>query len=62
MGVVTIPKSTTYSRIKENTEIFDFELSKEDINKIQQLDKSLRVRSDPNKVYECQIYSINNAP
>ncbi|MBU3134046.1 aldo/keto reductase [Clostridium gasigenes] len=53
MGVVTIPKSTTPSRIKENTEIFDFELSKEDVNKIKQLDKSLRVGSDPNEVYEC---------
>lgn len=51
MGVVTIPKSTTPARIKENTDIFDFEISKDDINKIQQLDKGLRVGSDPDKVY-----------
>ena len=53
MGVVTIPKSTTPARIKENADIFDFELSKEDITKIQQLDEGLRVGSDPNKVYAC---------
>lgn len=53
MGVVTIPKSTTPSRIKENAAIFDFEISKEDIIKIQQLDKGIRVGSEPNKVYAC---------
>lgn len=53
MGVVTIPKSITPVRIKENTDIFDFEISKEDINKIKQLDKSLRVGSNPDKVYAC---------
>ncbi|AWB29699.1 aldo/keto reductase [Clostridium botulinum] len=58
MGVVTIPKSINPSRIKENADIFDFEISKEDIDKIQQLDKGLRVGSDPNKVYPCQ--SISN--
>lgn len=58
MGVVTIPKSVNSSRIKENADIFDFEISKEDMDKIQQLDKGLRVGSDPNKVYPCQ--SISN--
>ncbi|SFC40628.1 Aldo/keto reductase family protein [Clostridium uliginosum] len=57
MGVVTIPKSTTPSRIKENASIFDFEISKEDIIKIQQLDKGIRVGSDPNKVYACSDMS-----
>lgn len=53
MGVVTIPKSTTSTRIKENADIFDFEISKEDMDKIQQLDKGLRIGADPDKVYAC---------
>ncbi|MGO5067088.1 MULTISPECIES: aldo/keto reductase [unclassified Clostridium] len=53
MGVVTIPKSVTPSRIKENADIFDFEISKEDMDRIQQLDKGLRAGSDPNKVFPC---------
>lgn len=53
MGVVTIPKSTTPSRIKENADIFDFEISKEDIIRIKQLDKNIRIGSEPNKVYAC---------
>lgn len=53
MGVVTIPKSVTPSRIKENADIFDFEISKEDMDRIQQLDKGLRGGSNPNKVFSC---------
>ncbi|NFA59750.1 aldo/keto reductase [Clostridium sporogenes] len=53
MGVVTIPKSVTPSRIKENADIFDFEISKEDMDRIQQLDKGLRAGSNPNKVFPC---------
>ena len=53
MGVVTIPKSTNPSRIKENAGVFDFQLSEEDVNKILLLDKGLRVGSDPDKVYAC---------
>ncbi len=57
MGVVTIPKSVTPSRIKENADIFDFEISKEDMDRIQQLDKGLRAGSDPNKVFPCSNIS-----
>ncbi|CAH1390866.1 unnamed protein product [Nezara viridula] len=38
-GVAVIPKSTNPSRIKENIDVFDFELSKEDFEKISALDR-----------------------
>ncbi len=38
-GIVAIPKSTHKERIIENFNIFDFELTQEDIAKIAKLDK-----------------------
>lgn len=46
-GVVTIPKSVTPERIISNSEIFDFELSKEDVAKIDTLNKNLRTGPHP---------------
>ena len=37
--ILTIPKSVHINRIKENFDIFDFELSQEDLAKIQTLDR-----------------------
>lgn len=37
-GMVVIPKSSNYARQKENIEIFDFELSTEDVEKIESLE------------------------
>ncbi|MGM0876880.1 MAG: aldo/keto reductase [Bacillota bacterium] len=45
--VVTIPKSIKSHRIQENADIFDFELSSEDMNKINLLNQDKRVGSDP---------------
>ncbi|WP_042463962.1 aldo/keto reductase [Neobacillus dielmonensis] len=45
--VVTIPKSIKEHRIIENANIFDFELSQEDMKKIDALNKDERVGSDP---------------
>jgi methylglyoxal/glyoxal reductase len=48
--VVTIPKSIKEQRIIENTNIFDFELSSEDIKKLDRLNKNERVGSDPDEM------------
>lgn len=52
MGVVTIPKSTTLTRIKENAAIFDFEISKEDMKKIESLNEGFRMGMNPEEVYK----------
>lgn len=46
-GVATIPKSSTRSRIEENASLFDFELSPDDIARIDALDAGKRVGPDP---------------
>src|SRR5690606_13431918 len=42
-GVIAIPKSVTPSRIIENLDVFDFELTEGDMEKIATLDQNLRV-------------------
>ncbi|BDH61811.1 glyoxal reductase [Lysinibacillus sp. PLM2] len=46
-GVVTIPKSTKEHRIIENANVFDFELTKEDMEAIDGLNQNHRVGPDP---------------
>lgn len=46
-GVVCIPKSVHKKRIKSNSEIFDFELSKEDMDYLDGLDRNHRTGADP---------------
>ncbi|MNW27203.1 Glyoxal reductase [compost metagenome] len=45
--IITIPKSINESRIIENADIFDFELSAEDVQKIDSLNRNERFGSDP---------------
>jgi diketogulonate reductase-like aldo/keto reductase len=47
-GVVTIPKSVHRERIVSNAQIFDFEITVEDMLAIDGLDKNERVGADPN--------------
>ncbi|GFZ33089.1 glyoxal reductase [Clostridium zeae] len=46
-GVITIPKSTNEGRIIENSQIFDFELTNEEVEKINSLNQNFRVGPDP---------------
>ncbi|WP_449539738.1 aldo/keto reductase [Ferdinandcohnia sp. Marseille-Q9671] len=46
-GVVTIPKSTKEHRIIENANVFDFELTNEEMEIIHGLNENLRVGPDP---------------
>ncbi|MGF7047698.1 diketogulonate reductase-like aldo/keto reductase [Paenibacillus sp. DS2015] len=46
-GIVTIPKSTKEHRIIENADVFNFELSREDVARIDGLNENHRVGPDP---------------
>lgn len=47
LGLVVIPKSVTPHRIKENFEIFDFQLDADDLAQIAELDANQRFGGDP---------------
>jgi methylglyoxal/glyoxal reductase len=49
-GVVTIPKSTKPHRQKENADIFDFTLTEEEIEKINQLNQNKRTGPHPDEL------------
>jgi len=49
-GVVTIPKSTKEHRIIENANLFDFELTNEDMDQINNLNQNHRVGPDPDNI------------
>ncbi len=46
-GVVTIPKSSKKERIIANSQVFDFELSQEDMDRLDAMDKGKRFGPDP---------------
>jgi diketogulonate reductase-like aldo/keto reductase len=47
LGNVVIPKSVTPERVRENFEIFDFELTEDDMAAIARLDRGERIGPDP---------------
>lgn len=49
-GVVTIPKSANPERIASNADIFDFEISDEDMAKIDRLNKNNHIGPNPNSI------------
>jgi len=46
-GIITIPKSTKEHRIIENVDVFDFQLTEEDMKLINALNQDQRVGPDP---------------
>lgn len=52
MGVATIPKSVHKERIIENAEVFDFELSEDEMKEISSLDRNERTGAHPDKFME----------
>jgi diketogulonate reductase-like aldo/keto reductase len=51
-NIIVIPKSVTPSRIEANFDVFDFELSKEDIAKVDELNTNQRIGADPAEFYK----------
>ncbi|MDF4252633.1 aldo/keto reductase [Streptomyces sp. WMMB303] len=47
LGNVVIPKSVTPSRVRENIDLFDFELSGEEMARIAELNTDTRIGPDP---------------
>ena len=47
-GIVTIPKSVHPNRIKENSDIYNFNISKEDMNKLDGFNENFHAMFNPN--------------
>lgn len=52
-GIIPIPKSSHYGRMTDNIDVFNFQLSEEDIRRIDKLDRNERVSYTPsNTTYD----------
>ncbi len=62
-GVIVIPKSVHKERMKENLEIWDFELDRDDMARIADLDKDRPSMLDTRKISEVRrVYDYLNNP
>ncbi|MFD1412565.1 aldo/keto reductase [Oceanobacillus jeddahense] len=50
--LIVIPKSVTPSRIEANLDVFDFELSEDEIKTIDALDRNIRSGTHPNEMHK----------
>lgn len=55
-NTVVIPKSSKLERLKENFQVFDFELSREDMDRIKSMDRSYRT-NQPAKFWGIDLYA-----
>lgn len=58
-GVIPIVSSTSKKHLVDNLLIFDFEISKEDMKKIDSLDKGLSFDKNNNKINDCPNFIYN---
>ena len=48
--LTTIPKSANLERIRENSDVFNFNLNEKQMQRLDDLDEGFRLRPDPNQL------------
>lgn len=51
-GISFIPKSAHAARIKQNADIYDFQLTSDDMKQMNSINKNVRISQEPELVYE----------
>ena len=51
-GLSFIPKSAHAARIKQNADIYDFQLTSDDMKQMNSINKNVRISQEPELVYE----------
>lgn len=55
-NTVVIPKTSKVERLKENFQVFDFKLTKDDMNLIKTMDRKYRT-NQPGKFWGIDVYA-----